>query len=436
MYSIARTFRESVVPCFLSGLLIFGAADFVGASPPAEKDVVHGRLGQQLDEHMGKLAEAGFSGVLLVGKDDLVVIAKGYGFANRERQAAFTSRTVFDIGSITKQFTGAAIAKLEMQGKLSTGDKLAKFFPNAPADKSEITLYQLLTHSAGLKGDFGDDYDPATRDWLVDQALESKLLFPPGTGHRYANSGFSLLAAIIERVSSQSYESYLREHLWLPANMEHTGYRLPKWEIEGVAHGYRGKMDWGTPLDKKWAADGPYWNLRGNGGVLSTVWDLYRWHRALLGEKILSNDAKSKMFARRVKESPNSKSWYSSGWNLSDTPRGTSVIQHNGGNTIFYADFVRFVDDNVVIIAASNRSEDAWGGYVPGLTRLCSRRPSRTEAQSVVVTLFFGVLKKDPIPVLLAPRKVISFRDRVQILLPRFSVIARDRKTQALANRR
>ncbi len=354
-----------LLPVFVAVLL--GLCRIAGATAPADVDKVEGPLGRKLDEHMKMRAETGFSGVLLVAKDGNIVIAKGYGLANREKQIPFTSRTVFDIGSVTKQFTGAAIAKLESQGKLSADDKLGKYFENVPDDKQQITLFHLLTHSAGLKGDFGGDYESATREWIVEQALRSKLLFSPGQGQRYANSGFSLLAAAIEQVTGQTYEAYLREQLWLPAGMKNTGYVLPKWDPDAVAHGYKGKTDWGTPLDKKWADDGPYWNLRGNGGVLSTVWDLYRWDQALLGDEVLSKEAKAKMFSRKVMESPNSNSWYSYGWVLTDSPRATKVIEHNGGNGVFYADFIRYIDEGIVIISASNRSEDAFGGYVRGI---------------------------------------------------------------------
>lgn len=334
-----------------------------------DKDLVQGELGQKLDEHMTTLAKDGFSGVLLVAKGGAVVIAKGYGLGNREKQIPFTSTTVFDIGSITKQFTGAAITKLEMQAKLSANDKLSKYF-DVPPDKAEITLFQLLTHSAGLQGDFGGDYEPAAREALVRQVLESKLLFAPGTRHRYANSGFSILAAIVEKVSGQTYEAFLREQLWLPAGMEHTGYRLPQWPAETIAHGYRGATDWGTPLDKLWAEDDPYWNLRGNGGVLSTVWDMYRWDRALRGDTILSADAKDRMLARRVKEGPILRLWYSYGWSLRDMCADLRVAEHNGGNGIFFADFIRYLDDDTVIIAASNRAEDSEGDYIRGITRV------------------------------------------------------------------
>jgi CubicO group peptidase (beta-lactamase class C family) len=353
--------------CLLVGIFVIGSAR---ATQAADEDVVQGELGERLHAHMSKLADGGFSGVLLVAKDGQVVIAKGYGAENREKQLPFTSTTAFDIGSITKQFTGAAIAKLAMQGKLSADGKLSQHFANVPPDKAEITLDHLLTHSAGLQGDFGGDYEVATRDWIVNQALQSKLLFLPGKGHRYANSGFSILAAIVEQTSGQPYEAYLREQLWLPAGMQHTGYRLPNWPADTIAHGYRGDKDWGTPLDKRWAEDGPYWNLRGNGGLLSTVWDMHRWHEALLGDKILSTEAKQRMYARRVRESIYSKSWYNYGWSLRDRRPGKRVVEHNGGNGIFFADFVRFLDDDIVIIAASNRSEDSKGDYMDGITKL------------------------------------------------------------------
>ena len=331
-------------------------------------EIVDGPLGRKLDNHMNSLQQAGFSGVLLVAKDGNVVIAKGYGLANRAQATPFTSQTVFDVGSVTKQFTAAAIVKLEMQGTLRVDDTLTKFFTDVPPDKAKITLHQLLTHSSGMKGEFGRDYAPASRQWIIDQALKSDLLFPPGEGYRYSNAGYSLLAAIIEQVAG-GYESYLHDKLFLPAGMKQSGYRLAQWEPEAVAHGYRRETDWGLPTGKNWAEDGPYWNLRGNGGILSTVGDLYSWHQGLEGEAILSEAAKEKVFGRHVQEGKSSRGM-ADGWSLADTPRGTRVVQHNGSNGIFYTDFIRYIDENVVIIAASNRSEDASAGYVDGVVKV------------------------------------------------------------------
>jgi len=318
-------------------------------------DVVHGELGKSLDRHMTKLADDGFSGALLVARDGQVVISKGYGYAYIKDKVPFTSETVFDIGSITKQFTAAAIMRLEMDGKLSAHDKLTKYFENVPLDKREMTLHHLLTHSSGLFGQLGGDYDPASRKEAVRNMLTMNVSAPPGKRFHYSNGGYSVLGAVVEIASGQPYETYLREKLWLPAGMRHTGYRLPDWSKAIVARGViQYGLDWGSPIDKPWADDGPYWNLRANGGVLSTIDDMYRWHLALLGEKALSNDAKRKMFTPHIPESSRDRYHYGYGWSISTKPRRTRRIGHNGSNGIFYAACQRFVDEDTVIILASN----------------------------------------------------------------------------------
>jgi CubicO group peptidase (beta-lactamase class C family) len=326
-------------------------------------------LGEKLDTHMSRLEAYGFSGSLLVAKGGEVILDKGYGFADAQGKVPFTAETAFDIGSITKQFTAAAILKLEMQGKLSVGDPLSKWIEGVPEDKKGITLHHLLTHSAGLVDVLGDDYEEMPRERLVKEALGSKLLWAPGTRYEYSNVGYSLLATVVELASGKPYEEYLRESLWKPAGMARTGYRL---QAKGpLAHGvYREGEDWGTPVDKAWAPDGPWWNLRGNGGVLSTTGDLYKWQQALEGEAILSKEAKAKMFTPHVPEDEEGSSHYGYGWAISKTMRGTSLIAHNGGNGIFNADFRRYVDDGVVLIIGSNRQDFRSIPAVGPITRL------------------------------------------------------------------
>jgi CubicO group peptidase (beta-lactamase class C family) len=325
----------------------------------AGETVVKGELGTRLDEYMQRLADFGFSGSLLVAKDSEVVLAKGYGLADREKRLPYTPQTVFSIGSITKQFTAAAILKLQMQGKLNVRDSISKYLPNVPEDKSAITLHHLLTHSAGLESDFGpSDFEAVTRDEIIKQALASKLRSAPGKQYHYSNAGYSLLGAIVEIVSGGGYEAFLHEHLFKPAGMTQTGYRLPKWSPDRLAQGYgRGGQRWGTILERPWAADGPYWNLRANGGIHSTLADMYRWHRALEGEAILSKDAKEQLFARHIPEGAGEESFYGYGWAIWTTRRGTNLIAHNGGNGIFAADFRRYVDDRVVVMISSNNAE-------------------------------------------------------------------------------
>lgn len=314
-----------------------------------------GQLGKKLDDQMRLITDKGFSGALFVAKDGRIMLEKGYGMANRENKTPYTAETVFDIGSITKQFTGAAILKLEMQGKVRTNDKITKYFRDVPPDKADITLHQLLTHSAGFLHAVGDDYEKLARDAVIQKALASKLQYVPGAKHDYSNVGYSLLGAIIETATGGSYERYLHDNLFKPAGMRKTGYVIPKWKVERLAVGYRedGKR-WGTPLDHLWDKDGPYWNLRANGGILSTVGDLYKWHLALESEKILSKEAKEKYFAPHIAEQPEAISFYGYGWVNEKTPRGTTLIWHDGGNGYFYADFRRYIDEKVVYIIATN----------------------------------------------------------------------------------
>lgn len=188
-------------------------------------------------------------------------------------------KTVYDIGSITKQFTAAAILKLEMQGKLSTNDKISKFFDGIPADKQQITIHDLLRHQSGLISNIGRDYEKITEKEFLDKVFSSKLQFSIGSSFSYSNIGYSLLAIIIEKASNQSYETYLYENLWEPSQMEMTGYKRPAFDKKMIAIGYENDNKvWGKPTDKEWDGVSPYWHLKGNGGILSTTEDLYKWH--------------------------------------------------------------------------------------------------------------------------------------------------------------
>jgi CubicO group peptidase (beta-lactamase class C family) len=351
-------------------LALFIALPLAGETSRAGAGVVSGPLGEKVDQLMSRLEGFGFAGSLLVAKDGKVILHKGYGLADRERGIPWGAETVFDIGSITKQFTAAAILKLETEGKLKVTDPISKYLDGVPADKAGITLHHLLTHSAALQDVFGGDYEEMPRDELVKAALASKLLWAPGTKYRYSNAGYSLLGVILEKVSGKPYESFLQENLFKPAGMTKTGYRAPKWAPGTVAHGYNSQGDWGTPLDKAWAPDGPWWNLRANGGILSTTGDLYRWHQALAGEKILSKAAKEKIFTPHVPEDEEGSSHYGYGWAISKTLRNTRLIAHNGGNGIFAADFRRYVDEKTVLIVGSNRADFSSIAILPQVVRL------------------------------------------------------------------
>jgi CubicO group peptidase (beta-lactamase class C family) len=171
---------------------------------------------------------------VLVARDGEVLLHRGYGMADAEAGVPNGPETVYDIGSITKPVTALAILALEEEGRLRTTDPITRFFPEVPEDKRGITLHHLLTHSAGLIGDLGGDYEAMPRDTLVRRALASGLRWAPGTRYAYSNLGYSLLGAVVEIASGEPYEQYLRDRILLPAGMERTGYVLPSGARIGV----------------------------------------------------------------------------------------------------------------------------------------------------------------------------------------------------------
>lgn len=296
-----------------------------------------------------------FSGVVLVASGDDVVV-EAMGMSDRGAGRRNRTDTVFDIQSITKQFTAAAILRLEMDGLLSVDDAVGKYIEGLPEDKAAITLHQLLTHTAGLPEDLGGDYEPVGRREYLDRVGEADLVSEPGVEYAYSNVGYSVLAAVIERVSGQPYESYLHEALFEPAGLTSTGYVLPDFDDRAVAIGYDGRHRVGRPNHQRWAEDGPYWNLRGNGGILTTAHDMYLWHQALLDDHILDDAAKARLYGRHTPEGDGSDSFYGYGWILTPTTPDGWLISHDGGNDVFFADFLRFLDHDLTIFVATNNA--------------------------------------------------------------------------------
>jgi len=352
-------------------LTFIASVSVVSMAMAQDKPVVSGEVGKRLDEYLSRLEQFGFSGgALAVGGKD-VLLMKSYGLSDRALKIPLATDSVYNLGSITKQFTAAAILTLEMQGKLSVNDLASKYLDGVPADKASITLHHLLTHSSGLESDFSPtDYEPVGREEYVRRALQSTLLFRPGSGYEYSNAGYSLLAAIVEKVSGKSYEAYLIEHVLKPAGMLETGYKAPAWASSRIAHGYRDGKDWGTIVQRIEPPDAPYWMLRGNGGLHTTLGDMLAWHRALASDAVLSKEARAKYVKPYVAEGPAERSFYAYGWAVSKTPRGTTVVQHNGGNGIYVAEFLRFPDEDAMLFLTSTNAEMKASPVVQMLERI------------------------------------------------------------------
>jgi CubicO group peptidase (beta-lactamase class C family) len=320
-------------------------------------------LDQSVEHFLGRTLPEGASGTLVAARDGEMIHCQGFGFANREAEVGAGCDTVYDVMSMTKQFTAAALLKLEMMGKLRVTDPISMHVGPVPEDKRDITVHHLLTHTAGLTDALGDDYDSLPRSEMLTGVLESSLRSRPGADHRYSNVGYSVLAAIIEKVSGMGYEEFLAQHLFAPAGMTQTGYVLPDWEPSRVAVEYdpRGRPH-GMPFDHPWANDGPYWNLRGNGGLLSTARDMFRWHIALEGDEILDQRAKDKLFAPHVLEEEGGDSYYGYGW-VFMRAGNRRVVWHNGGNGRSYGSITRLLDDRVMVFWVTNRFKDQEQGW-------------------------------------------------------------------------
>jgi CubicO group peptidase (beta-lactamase class C family) len=342
----------------IAALILAGCADGPGGTRGAA-DPVDASIQRVLDDALPD----GASGTLVAARDGEMVHCRGFGIADREAGSAATCDTAYDVMSMTKQFTAAAILKLEMMGRLETSDPIGEHLGPVPADKRAITVHHLLTHTAGFAEAVGDDYERRTREALLAAAMRSRLRSPPGTRYRYSNLGYSVLAAIVEEASGMGYERFLATHLLGPAGMTRTGYVLPDWDAGRIAVEYdpRGASH-GTPLRHRWAADGPWWNLRGNGGLLSTARDMFRWHLALQGDEVLDRRAKRKLFTAHVREEPGGDSRYGYGWVIARTDLGR-VAWHDGGNGWSYGVLTRLLDRDAMVFWVTNRRADAAGGW-------------------------------------------------------------------------
>jgi CubicO group peptidase (beta-lactamase class C family) len=338
--------NRSMILCLVVLTISLALADGVTTNKVGTaEEIVEGDLTKKLDMYLTRITPFGFSGALLVAKEGRIILNKGYGMAIRSENVPNTSETVFSTGSITKQFTAAGIMKLEMMGKLKTEDFITKYFDDVPEDKKAITLHHLLTHTSGIVDALGQDYVMAQRDETMRKTLDTPIRFKPGEQFGYSNAGYSMLAAVIEKVSGKSYEEFMNKNIFVPSGMKFTGYRIPEWDKKVVAHWYVGERDNGTPLEKNY----PQWHLLGNGGILSTTEDMYKWHQALLEDKVLSAEVKKKMFTPFLNE-------YGYGWDIIKREMGT-LIQHDGGSMLGNsAEMRRYVGAGVVTMLFCNQS--------------------------------------------------------------------------------
>jgi len=336
-----------------------------GLARPLAADVVHGDRGAAIDRYLTSLSEFGISGALYVSKDGEVLVEKGYGLANRTSGARVSASSPFLLGSLSKQFTAAAILALEADGKLAVSDSLGRFFPEAPPATRGLTLEQLLSHSSGLpyfpQRSF---FESRPRDSVMREMLEQPLDFAPGAKYSYSNCGYNLLAGVIERASGQRFEDYLRHRIFERAGLTRTRCLEPSLRDTAdllAVHSYSSDHDEGDMLALRDMSKSV-----GAGSVVSTVADLGRWADALAGERVLPAAERAKLFTPHV--AMNARSSYGFGWMVARSSRGTTIVFHAGDLGGWNADMRIDRDAALVIVFLSNSRFDGKGSRDAVLT--------------------------------------------------------------------
>jgi len=278
----------------------------------------------------------------------------GYGVANLEWHTPVTPETVFEIGSVTKQFTAAGILLLAQEGKLSVTNKLSQYLKDTPASWTNITLRHLLTHTSGLRNYTGLDGFEFTRHLTQAQFIrrmsEEPLDFQPGQRWSYCNTGFNLLGFVIENVSGERYWTYMQHRVFGPLGMSNTTNRDPRNIIPLRASGYETDRS-GHYVNR----DYDLTDIFSAGATVSTVGDLAKWNAALDEQKLLTADTEQEMWTP-VRLNSGATHAYGFGWFL-DPLQGHENIGHSGSTSGFSASIQRFPKDGLAVIVLTNSNE-------------------------------------------------------------------------------
>ena len=292
-----------------------------------------------------------FNGSALIAKNGKIILNRGYGYRNAANKVLNNENTVYQLGSITKQFTSAIILKLQEEKKLNIQDKLSKYFPAYPKGDS-ITIEQLLSHTSGIYSYTNDQNFMATevsksssREKMMALFKDKPLDFSPGTGWNYSNSGYSLLGYIIEIVTNKPYEQVVHEYIFTPLKMVHSGFNFTDLKTGEKATGY-------FKLDNTNAAIAPIVDSSVSfsaGAIYSTTGDLFLWHKALEANSILTKAEQDKAYTPVRNK-------YGYGWNI-DSVEGKRRVAHSGGIHGFTTNIARVPEDDLCIILLSNASD-------------------------------------------------------------------------------
>jgi CubicO group peptidase (beta-lactamase class C family) len=292
---------------------------------------------------------------LLVSRGGQIIRAQGYGFANVELQVPVKPETIFQSGSMGKQFTATAVMMLVEEGKIGLEDPLSKYFPDAPAFWRQVTIRELLSHTAGFT-DYPKDFD-MRKDYTEAEALKMvesiPPAFPPGTSWSYSNLGYLTLGILIHKVSGLFYGDFLEERIFRPLDMRTTRIISEADIVPNRAAGYR--LVKGELKNQEWVS--PTVNTTADGSLYFSIIDLAKWDAALYTQKLLQRSSLNEMWtvATLKNGKPNSGE-YGFGWFV-ETKQGHPVVEHEGAWQGFETVISRYLDDKLTVVVLTNLDE-------------------------------------------------------------------------------
>lgn len=340
-----------------------------------------GILADRVDDYAHQfMAERHIPGVAVaVMKNGKVVKIKGYGVASLEHNVPVSTDTVFEIGSVSKQMTAAAIMLLIEEGKVSLDEKISAYLPNTPESWRDVTVRHLLTHTSGIKSYSSLDGFELLKRLNVADFIKLLSLHPleyiPGERNIYSNTGFSLLAYIIEARSGKPYIEFMRERIFRPLGMNKTDDRDPEYIILNRATGYEWRGD--RYAGRSWDLT----DLKGAGSIVSTINDMVKWNIGLDGGSFLKPASKAEWWKRFI-FNDGKPSVYGFGWRISDV-RGHRLTGHTGQTAGFTSANFRYPDDRITVTVLTNTGETGNGGlmaariaklYIPSMS-LAAMKP-------------------------------------------------------------
>lgn len=331
-------------------ILLFTGIGVSARNPEYQIQTLNREYDRLLSEHY-KDDQPGVAALVAIGGQ--VVYRNAFGMANLDLDVPMRPEMVFRIGSVTKQFTAVAILQLMEQGKLSLEDEITRFIPDYPAQGHKITIHHLLNHTSGIKSYTSmSEFSMVMRkhhspSQIIDIFKDQPMDFAPGERYLYNNSGYILLGYIIEKVSGQTYEEYVYEHLFKPAGMEHSLYEPELAVVKNRAYGYQPSGSGYLPADFI-SMSLPY----AAGSLMSTVDDLLKWNMALRSEKLLKKETLELAFTPGNLNDGSPMS-YGYGWEMGNL-QGSPIIAHGGAIHGFLSYACWLPQENVVVILLQN----------------------------------------------------------------------------------